>query len=181
MKVWEKKNGKYRLVNGKAPLKNIYIHFLTGYTATGVHNVSKYNYTLDFHTDETETSCIVYTTPDLSTLPVDLAARVRFDPGKKEITYTGKMSDSHYNSLLELFLSETDKAGITDIRNRSRSPNRIRNNNGLLTVCNDISMSELCLYVFNMENGESELSKLHFLKTWVDKNKAGNSYMLEAI
>ena len=46
--AWDLKNGKYRMVNGNSPFKNIFIYFLTGYTVPGEPNINKCNYTVRF-------------------------------------------------------------------------------------------------------------------------------------
>src|SRR5690606_36953043 len=97
-----------------------------------------------------------------------------------KITYTGRMSDHHYNILSGLFSLDSDKSVITDIRNRSRSVNRIANNNGTLLVPNDVSMPELNLYILNMDNNDNEFTGLQFLKSWTEHQTGGN-YLMEEI
>lgn len=178
--AWDLKNGKYRMVNGNSPFKNIFIYFLTGYTVSGEPNINKCNYTVRFSKIESVTSGNTSIIPDLSTLPEDLAPRVNVELAAKKITYTGRMSDHHYNILSGLFSLDSDKSVITDIRNRSRSVNRIANNNGTLLVPNDVSMPELNLYILNMDNNDNEFTGLQFLKSWTEHQTGGN-YLMEEI
>ncbi len=177
---WHSNNSTYRLVNGKAPLEKVYIHFLVGYTVPGRPDVSDCNYTLDFHKRETETTGIVSSIPNLVTLPAAVRNRVKFDTKNMCLIYTGRMADSHYKALLLLFPSAEDKAVITDMMNRSKSTSRIVNRNGTLTVFSDIGMDELSLYLLNMENGDNALTSLGFIESWINK-KTGSNYRLESI
>ena len=170
----------YRLVNGKAPLEKIYLHFLIGYTIPGESDVGQSNYELDFQKKVTETSGRVSIVPNLSRLTHNCAAKVKYDMMTGMLTYRGRMTNAHHKDLQTLFTTPADRKAVTDIRDRSHSTNRIPNNSGTLIVLDDVGMSELVLYMFNMDHGDNELTAMKFIKKWAD-NQTGNAYKLEYI